>query len=99
MGTCYYGVCHDCKKTIDLGKFYWGSAAVYAGRDEEDHLSAKEVRQTYENWFPKDERLDGAFRPWIFLAFIGKHAGHRIDFLIEDNAYDLPDEYTPEWPD
>jgi len=92
MGIVYYGVCHDCKKSVYLDKFYWGAAAVSCGRDGEN------VRDGYLAWFSPEDPPYHDFRPWLLLAFIGRHGGHRIEFLIEDSYYDL-DDYTEEWPD
>lgn len=72
MGTCYRGICHDCKQYVDLDKFYGWSAYQDA-----DHATIEKTElEKYKN--------DG----WIYRAmrlhiFINTHQGHRVGVYSE----------------
>ena len=72
MGTCYLGICHDCKQFIDLDKFYGWNA--YQGADN----------STIEKTELEDYKTDG----WIYRAmrlhiFLYTHNGHRVGVYSE----------------
>lgn len=87
MGTCYFGICHDCKQFIDLDKFYGWNA--YQGADH----------ATIEKTKLKDYKTDG----WIYRAmrlhiFLYSHNGHRLGVYSghETNLEVLQEQYP--WP-
>ena len=93
MGTIYYAACRDCKKRIDLDKFYWGERACGAGTRETASSDGLEIR----NAALSDMQENHAFRTYLLLAFIGSHNGHRLSFTSEheDEIY----EYEKQWPE
>ena len=71
MGTCYYGVCHDCKEYIDLDKFYgWNPG----------HRSIADIdKEDLAEWFSGS----WVYRSMRLHYFIGLHNGHRIAVVDE----------------
>lgn len=87
MGTIYYCACLDCKKLVDLDKFYMVPGDV-THIDIEDHVKYYEGCTTYN-------------RHCIFLmVFLDKHNGHRIAFgnsdALDECAGDWYDSYKRE---
>ncbi|MCP3685397.1 MAG: hypothetical protein GY861_22325 [bacterium] len=91
MGTCYYGICKDCKEFIALDKFYsWCPWKTEADIEREDI-------DEYKN--------DGSFiyRSFRLHYFMNKHNGHRIGVYTERHVDDDGDfenykEVCP-WPE
>jgi len=85
MGTCYYAVCHECKKYIDLDKFYgW---ATYNGADP----------CTIDKVDLADYKKDG----WIYRAlrlhiFLYAHNGHKLGVYSEHEAENVSSEHESE---
>ena len=89
MGTCYCCICHDCKKFIDLDKFYSWAALANA-----DHSNL-------DNEDLEDYKTDG----WIYRAlrlqlFIHSHNGHKIEVCTEHYFDGLNDHdgYSEQYP-
>jgi hypothetical protein len=80
MGTLYYGVCKDCKRYIELDKFYSWSAYSDA-----DHLT---IDSTDLEEYKTDRWLYRALRLHIFLK---AHNGHRVGVYTE-HEFDVVDE-------
>jgi len=91
MGDCYYGICHDCKRYIDLDKFYaW---RTYKGADH----------STIDNTKLEDYKNDS----WIYRAlrlhiFLSSHNGHRVGVypehdIDEDELKESKEQYP--WPE
>lgn len=76
MGTCYYGVCHDCKEYIDLDKFYSWSAYKGENSDYAD-LDKEDLNEYKNNYF--------IYRSLRLHFFMAKHPGHRIEVMTEHN--------------
>lgn len=72
MGTCYYGICQDCKRWINLDKFWSWSACQNA-----DHAS---IEKTDLEEYKENGWIYRALRLHIFLA---THNGHRIGVYSE----------------
>ena len=69
MGTCYYGVCHDCRQFVDLDKFYgWAPWRDWADLDKEDLDKFK------GGWIYRSMRLH---------FFLHLHNGHRVGVYTE----------------
>jgi hypothetical protein len=86
MGTLYYGVCHDCKRYIELDKFYgWRSYF------DADHSS---VEVTDLDEYKTNSWIYSALRLHIFL---NAHNGHRVGVYTE-HQFDKIDEFVEQFP-
>lgn len=90
MGTLLYGVCHDCREFIDLGKFY--SWFRYASSDYDYNSIERENLHDYfkEGWVYRTLRLH---------VFIAHHKGHRLGVYSEYELEALEGEYTEVAPE
>ena len=86
MGTIYYGVCHDCKKFIDLGKF-----SDWRSYEDADHAT---IEKTSLEDYKTDHWICRTLRLHIFLY---QHNGHRIGVYTEHD-FDVQDDYTEQFP-
>ena len=86
MGTCYCCICHDCKKFIDLDKFYSWAALANADHSNLDNEDLEDYKT--DMWIYKALRLQ---------LFIHTHNGHRIEVGSEHHfdGFDNETGYHP----
>ena len=91
MGTQYKGVCLDCRKNVDLDKFYDFPSA----HDAEVVVleKAQEPMVNATTWY----------RAYLLMAFVARHDGHRISVIRDseerwwDEARGTSDEFPQAW--
>lgn len=86
MGTCFAGLCHDCKEAVDLDKFY-SFCPISSLAD----LEAEDLAEYNESFIYRSLRLH---------LFMEAHKGHRLGvYRDSESAYEEASEtYTSTFP-
>ena len=88
MGTCFAGLCHDCKESVDLDKFY-SFCPIRTLAD----LEVEDLSDYGESFVYRSLRLH---------LFMEHHKGHRLGVYRDSDAeYENAEDYeaTFHWPE